>query len=327
MRIVVTGSIATDHLMTFPGRFTDQLIKDRLERVSLSFLADRLEVHRGGIAANITFGLGLLGLSPVLVGAAGVDFAEYETWLREHGVDTSAVRISDRLHTARFVCTTDEDQNQIATFYAGAMAEASRIDLASVAARLDGPSLVLVGADDPTAMLRHTDTARRLGMAVAADPSQQLARLDREQARRLIEGAQWLFTNEYEASLLMERTGWTERYLLDQVGTWVTTLGAEGVSLALSGTPRLHVPAVPTTGVADPTGAGDAFRAGFLAGIAWQWPHERAAQLGCALATTVLESVGTQEYKLLATDLIARVAQAYGQEAARAVEPRLAEVS
>jgi adenosine kinase len=327
VRIAVTGSIATDHLMVFPGRFAEQLLKEQLERVSLSFLADRLEVHRGGVAANISLGLGLLGLNPVLVGAAGLDFAEYGAWLRANGVDTSAVRVSEALHTARFVCTTDEDQNQIATFYAGAMAEAPRIDLAEIAARTGEPALVLVGADDPAAMLRHTATAHRLGVPVAADPSQQLARLDRDQARQLVGGARLLFTNEYEAALLLERTGWSEQDLLGQVGTWITTLGADGVSLARSGEPRLHVPAVPTDEIADPTGAGDAFRAGFLAGLAWELPQEQAAQLGCALATTVLESVGTQEYKLLPSDLIARIDATYGNEVARAFEPRLAVVS
>ncbi|WBB61017.1 carbohydrate kinase family protein [Streptomyces sp. WMMC500] len=322
MRIAVTGSIATDHLMVFPGRFADQLIKDQLERVSLSFLADGLQVHRGGVAANIAFGLGLLGLDPVLVGAAGKDFAEYDAWLRANGVDTSAVRVSQTLHTARFVCTTDQDQNQIATFYAGAMAEAAHIDLAETAARRGPFALVHIGADDPAAMLRHTAAAHLRGLPVAADPSQQLARIDREQARRLVDGATWLFTNAYESALLRERTGWSEDDLLDRVGTWITTQGADGVSLARAGQPRLHVPAVPADKIADPTGAGDAFRAGFLAGVVWQWPDEQSARLGCALATTVLESVGTQEYKLLAPDLIARIARAYGNDAAGALEPR-----
>jgi adenosine kinase len=327
VRLAVTGSIATDHLMVFPGRFAEQLIKEQLERVSLSFLADGLEVRRGGVAANIAFGLGLLGHQPLLIGAAGLDFAEYDTWLRAGGVDTSGVRVSETLHTARFVCTTDTDQNQIATFYAGAMAEAPRIDLAAIAARVGRPGLVLVGADDPGAMLRHTITAHRLGIPVAADPSQQLARLDREQARQLVDGARWLFTNEYEAALLRERTGWSEQDLLERVGTWITTLGADGVSLAARGEPRLVVPAVATDTIADPTGAGDAFRAGFLAGHAWQWPHEQAAQLGCALAATVLESVGTQEYKLLPAELIDRIDAAYGHQAARTIEPRLAGVA
>jgi adenosine kinase len=327
VRIAVTGSIAIDQLMVFPGRFADQLIEEQLEHVSLSFLADQLEVRRGGVAANIAFGLGRLGLTPHMIGAAGADFAEYGAWLRAAGVDTSAVRISETLHTARFVCTTDRAQNQIATFYAGAMAEAAKIDLGAVAARAGGFDLVLVGADAPEAMLRHTEAAHRAGIRVAADPSQQLARLDGPQARRLVDRAHLLFTNEYEAALLRERTGWSERDILGRVGTWVVTRGAEGVSLSRCGQPRLDVPAVPTERIADPTGVGDAFRAGFLAGLAWDWPYERAARLGCALASVVLESVGTQEYKLLAADLLERVERAYGREAAREIEPSVAGVA
>ncbi|WP_217236084.1 carbohydrate kinase family protein [Streptomyces sp. AC555_RSS877] len=327
MRIAVTGSIATDHLMSFPGRFTDQLIADQLDQVSLSFLVDRLDVRRGGVAANIAFGLARLGLTPHLIGAAGVDFAEYGAWLRAAGVDTDSVRISRTLHTARFVCTTDEVQNQIATFYAGAMADASKIDLAAVAARCGGFDLVHVGADAPEAMLRHTETVRRAGVSLAADPSQQLARLDETQARHLVDRAHLLFTNEYEAALLRERTGWSERDILLRVGTWIITRGADGVSLSRCGQPRVDVPAVTTAKIADPTGVGDAFRSGFLAGLSWDWPDERAAQLGCALASIVLETVGTQEYKLPAVDLVDRVERTYGHDAAREMEPRLAGLS
>ncbi|MFE3663600.1 carbohydrate kinase family protein [Streptomyces sp. NPDC059164] len=327
MRIAVTGSIATDHLMVFPGRFADQLLTDQLERVSLSFLADRLEVRRGGVGANIAFGLGRLGLRPLLVGAAGADFADYGQRLRAAGVDTSSVRISESLHTARFVCTTDDDQNQIATFYAGAMAEARLIDLGAVARAAGRIDLALVGADDPRAMLRHTSLAHDLGIAVAADPSQQLARLDGEQTRRLVDGARWLFTNEYEEALLKERTGWSEQEVLDRVGSWVVTRGATGVTITSRDGDRVDVPAVPADTVADPTGVGDAFRAGFLAGVARGLPVRRAAQLGCALATVVIESVGTQEYKLLGADLLARIDRAYGGEAARETEPLLVGVS
>ncbi|WP_330172141.1 carbohydrate kinase family protein [Streptomyces sp. NBC_01498] len=323
MRIAVSGSIAVDHLMVFPGRFAEQLITGMVEHVSLSFLADRLEIREGGVAANITFGLARLGLRPVLVGAAGADFASYGDRLREAGVDTGSVRVSETLHTARFVCTTDADQNQIATFYAGAMAEARRIDLAETHRRTGGLDLVLVGADDPGAMLRHTAAAHRLGIPVAADPSQQLARLDGAQTRELVDGARLLFTNEYESALLCERTGWSEQDIRERVGTWLVTRGADGVSITAAGTPRTDVPAVPTDTVADPTGGGDAFRAGFLAGLAGNLPYERAAQLGCALATVVLESVGTQEYKLLPSDLLARVGRTYGEEAAREIGPLL----
>lgn len=316
MRIAVTGSIATDHLMTFPGRFAEQLMSEHLEKVSLSFLADTLEIRRGGVAANISVGLGRLGLTPVLVGAAGVDFAEYRDWLRAGGVDTESVRVSETRHTARFVCTTDADQNQIATFYAGAMAEAREIALASVVRRVGGLGLVMVGPDDPEAMLQHTDACRELGLDFAADPSQQLARLGREQTRRLVDGARFLFTNAYEAALIQERTGWTTPDILERVGSWIVTHGAQGVTVSRAGRPELRIPAVEAADIVDPTGAGDGFRAGFLAGTSWGWPHERAAQLGCALATLVLESLGTQEYKLSTADLHLRIEQAYGPAAA-----------
>ena len=184
MRIAVTGSIATDHLMTFPGKFTDQLIADKLDRVSLSFLVDELAIRRGGVAANIAFGLGVLGLRPLLVGGVGADFEEYRQWLEAHGVSTAGVRESLLKHTARFVCTTDMDGNQIGSFYAGAMSEDAEIKLAPLAEEHGGIDLVLIGAGDPGAMVAHTADCREAGLPFAADPSQQLARiLDDEQVR------------------------------------------------------------------------------------------------------------------------------------------------
>ncbi|RSS80396.1 carbohydrate kinase family protein [Streptomyces sp. WAC06614] len=326
MRIAVTGSIATDHLTVFPGRFKDQLIPDRLDQISLSFLADTLEVRRGGVAANIAVGLARLGLAPVLVGAVGHDFGEYAAWLGANGVDTGAVRLSRTLHTARFMCTTDADHNQIATFYAGAMAEARHISLAAVAERSGRPDLVVIAPNDPEAMLRHTEECRRLGLEFAADPSQQLARLDREQTRHLVAGARFLFTNAYEAALLLERTGWTREEVLDRVGTWVCTLGADGAELLARDRPARRVAALPTAGAVDPTGVGDAFRSGLLAAVARRLPLGTAALLGCALATLVLETVGTQEYKVVPSELLRRIGQAYGPDAAGALEPLLAEL-
>lgn len=319
MRIAVTGSVATDHLMTFPGRFGDQLVADKLDRISLSFLVDGLEVRRGGVAANVTFGLGCLGLRPLLVAAAGSDFAEYRTWLAEHGVDTREVVASTRWHTARFVCTTDRDGNQLASFYPGAMVEARRIVIADVAERAGGLDLVLVGADDPEAMVRHTAGCGAAGITFAADPSQQLARLDGEQARALVDGAGYLFGNEYEAALIEQRTGWTARRLVERVGMRVTTLGADGVRLETADGPTVTVPAVPVDRVADPTGAGDAFRAGFLAGLSWKLAPERAAQLGNAMAALALATVGTQEYRVTARSLVERLRAGYGTAAAAEV--------
>ncbi|KUN17982.1 ribokinase [Streptomyces antibioticus] len=317
MRIAVTGSIATDHLMVFPGRIADQLLPEQLAHVSLSFLVDRLEVRRGGVAANIAYGLGGLGLAPLLVGAVGTDFAEYELWLKEHGVDTGGVHVSAERQTARFLCITDEDANQIAAFYAGAMAEASDIDLRPLVTGPDRPGLVLISPDDPAAMLRHTAECRDLGIPFAADPSQQLARLDGAQIRDLVDGATWLFTNEYEAALLKERTGWSRADVLATVGTWVTTLGEKGVRLERLGQAPLVVPAVPDAPTADPTGVGDAFRVGFLAAVGQGAPLEPAARLGCALASVVLGAVGSQSYEIDRAQLSAIVERTYGPGAAQ----------
>ncbi|MFC7330391.1 carbohydrate kinase family protein [Marinactinospora rubrisoli] len=323
MRIAVTGSIATDHLMTFEGRFAEQLIADQLEQVSLSFLVDELEVRRGGVAANISFALGRLGLHPVLVGAVGADFDEYRSWLERHGVDTSGVHVSEIRHTARFVCTTDRDHNQIASFYAGAMAEARNIELWPLAERSGGFDIVLIGADDPEGMLRHSDECRDRGIPFAADPSQQLARMGGPEVRRLIEDAAYLFTNEYEKALAEQKTGWSEAEVLDRVGVRVTTLGAKGVRIDRRGEPPLHVEAATVRTKVDPTGVGDAFRAGFLAGLAWNLPLERCAQVGNAVAAHSLEVDGPQEYHLTRDSLLDRIEMSYGAEAAGEVAPHL----
>ncbi|ARZ70495.1 carbohydrate kinase family protein [Streptomyces sp. HU2014] len=324
MRIAVTGSIATDHLMTFPGRFADQLVADQLHTVSLSFLVDELDVRRGGVAPNICFGMGVLGLRPVLVGAAGQDFAEYRAWLDRHGVDTASVRISEVLHTARFVCTTDTDHNQIASFYTGAMSEARQIELQPVADRVGGLDLVLIGADDPEAMIRHTEECRSRGIPFAADPSQQLARMEGDDIRVLVDGATYLFTNEYEKALIESKTGWSAEEILAKVGTRVTTLGARGVRIERAGQPTIEVGCAQEEAKVDPTGVGDAFRAGFLAGLTWELPLERSAQLGCMLATLVIETLGTQEYELRRGHFMERFAKAYGDEAAAEIQARLA---
>ncbi|MGF1341073.1 carbohydrate kinase family protein [Streptomyces flavovirens] len=323
MRIAVTGSIATDHLMTFPGRFTDQLVADQLHTVSLSFLVDNLDVRRGGVGANIAFGMGILGTRPILVGAAGADFDDYRAWLDRHGVDTDSVRISEVLHTARFVCTTDADHNQIGSFYTGAMSEARLIELQSVAERVGGLDLVSIGADDPEAMLRHTEECRARSIPFAADFSQQIARMDGEEIRTLLDGATYLFSNEYEKGLIESKTGWSDEEILSKVGHRVTTLGARGVRIERAGQDPIEVGCAEEERKADPTGVGDAFRAGFLSGLAWGVGLERAAQVGCMLATLVIETVGTQEYTLRRTHFMDRFTKAYGDEAANEVRVHL----
>lgn len=323
MRIAVTGSIATDHLMSFAGRFTDSLVVEQLDKISLSFLVEDLEIRRGGSAANIAFGMGCLGLEPILVGAVGQDFADYRSWLERHRVDTSAVHVSELRHTARFVCTTDTDHAQIASFYAGAMSEARDIELAPVAQRAGGLDLVVISANDPEAMLRHTEECRLRGYPFAADPGQQVAWMDGAGLRQLIDGATYLFTNEYEAALVEQKTGWSGEEILGRVGHRIVTLGTAGMRIESKGDPVLHVPCAPEANKLDPTGLGDAFRAGFLAALSWGLGFERGAQVGSLMAAHVIETVGTQEYELGKRAFLKRLEEAYGGDAVSDVEPHV----
>ena len=316
MTIAVTGSIATDHLMRFPGRFAEQLLAEHLQKVSLSFLVDDLVVHRGGVAGNIAYAMGILGGSPTLVGAVGKDFDEYRGWLTAHGVDCSQVLVSDSAYTARFVCTTDEDMAQLASFYPGAMSEARNIKLAELVAAQGAPELVIIGANDPEAMFLHTEECRELGLPFAADPSQQLARLSGEEIRRLIDGAAYLFTNDYEWDLLLQKSGWSEAEVMSQIQLRVTTLGEKGVDIVGRDGSFVHVDVVPETEKVDPTGIGDAFRAGFLTGRGAGLSLERAAQLASLVATLVLEAPGPQEWTWDKATALPRLSAAFGAEAA-----------
>lgn len=317
MPIAVTGSIATDHLMHFPGRFADQMVVDQLDRMSLSFLVDELVIKKGGSAGNIAFGLGVLGQSPLLVGAVGTDFAEYREWLESHGVDCSAVLVCDDVHTARFVCTTDDDMRQIGSFYTGAMARSGQIHLDSFTDRVD---LVLIGASDPGAMVQLTGECREAGKPFAADVSQQVARMDGDGIRQLVEGARYLMTNDYEWELLQQKTGWTEAQVAERIDIRITTLGEHGVQISGREVGELKIGVVPETGKVDPTGVGDAFRAGFLAATEGGLSLERAAQLGSLIAVQVLENDGGQEWTWDRAHGLERLRDAYGPDAAADIE-------
>jgi adenosine kinase len=321
--LLIAGSIATDHLMSFGGKFADSLVADQLDKLSVSFLVNDLEIRRGGVGANISFGLANLGLAPVLVGAVGEDFADYRSWLERHGVNCDHLRVSETLHTARFVCTTDTAMAQFASFYPGAMVEARDIELGPIAEKVGEPSFVLVAPDDPDAMKRHTEEARQRGYTFISDPSQQLAFGDGELIRELVDGAAYLFTNEYESHVLEQKTGWSAEEVLARVGTQVTTLGKDGVRIQRKGEEPIQLPAAKNVNAVEPTGVGDAFRAGFLAALSWGLGDERAAQLGCLLAVYVVEQVGTQEYTLSRRDFLGRLESTYGAAARADVEPHV----
>lgn len=313
--IAVTGSVATDHLMQYDGRFVDAILPEQLERMSVSFLVDDLQIRRGGVGGNIAFGIAYLGGPSLLVGSVGQDIEDYRAWLERHGVDTHGLRVSDAAHTARFVCTTDRDENQIASFYAGAMSLAREIELAPIVEHAGGVDLVLVGPNDPVAMRRHTDECRSAGWPFAADPSQQLSSLSADEIVALVDGAAVLFCNDYELGLIGRATGWGADDLATRVERLVVTHGAKGSVIVAAGAEPLSVPAVPVAEVADPTGAGDAFRSGFLAGRHWRLDDLRCAQIGSTLAAFVLETVGTQDYSFTTEQFADRFIAAYGEQA------------
>jgi adenosine kinase len=311
--------------MKFAGKFSEQILGDHLEHISLSFLVEDLVVRRGGVGGNICYAMGQLGGNPVLVGAVGADFHDYRKWLESNGVDCRGVRVSENHHTARFMCTTDETMAQLATFYAGAMSESRDIELAQVIAEVGEPELVLIGADDPDGMIRHTEECRTAGIPFAADPSQQLARLNGEQARTLIDGADYLFTNEYEWGLLRQKAGLSEAQVAEMVGVRVTTLGKDGVEIVDRDGTRIHVPVVPETAKVDPTGVGDGFRAGFLSALSKGLGFERAAQVGSMVAVLVLETVSTQDWSWDTDSALARIEGAYGVQAATEIKAAFAD--
>lgn len=318
----MSGSVATDQLMTFDGRFVEQLLPESLAHLSVVFLVNDMQVRRGGVAGNITYGMSRLGEQPLLVAAVGRDAQDYLDALAAGGVDVGGVHVSETRHTARFVCTTDRDLNQVAAFYPGAMQEAGEVRLDTL-----GPlDLVVICPNDPDAMLAHTRQAAELGVRTVADPSQQIASLSGDQLRRLLDGPSVLFSNAYEAELLEHKTGLTGPQILERVGVRITTRGADGVVVRQRGEPELRVPVVPTTGAVDPTGVGDAFRAGWLTGTAEGLPMLRCVQLGTLLATLCLESVGPQGWSLdggAVEAAVRRLAAAHGDDAAADLAPLL----
>ncbi len=310
MNIVLTGSVAYDYLMTFPGRFQDHILPDRLDRISLSFLVDRLERRRGGIAANIAYTLALLGERPTMMATVGEDFAEYRQWLEAQGVDTSAVRDIPGVSTASFFVNTDETNAQIASFYTGAMAHASELRFADLPFR---PDLAVISPNDPRAMQAYVRECQALGLPYFYDPSQQIVRLDGSALRQGIEGSVGLFVNDYEFSLVCQKTGLDVQTARRMLGVLVITCGEHGADIYTPDS-AVHIPAVPPAKIADPTGVGDAFRAGFLKGYMHGLNFERCGQMGVLAATYCLESFGTQGHRFSLREFVARFRQHFDDQ-------------
>jgi adenosine kinase len=307
MNIVVTGSIAFDYLMSFPGKFTEHLMPEHLQRVSLSFLVDSMDKRRGGCGPNIAYTLALLGERPKLMATAGQDFAEYRHWLDAAGVDTSLVKDVPGKFTASFFCSTDQDNNQIASFYIGAMANAGELSF-----RDAGPcDLAIISPNDPGAMLQYAEECRVLRIPFIFDPGQQCARMNGEQLRDGLVGSAMTICNDYEFELIRQKTGLGEREVLDHVGLLVVTKGEHGCSI-VSRDLEIDVPAVPPRDIVDPTGVGDAFRGGYMKGMAMGWPLDVCGRLGTVAATYALEHLGGTNHAYTWDEFGARYERHFG---------------
>lgn len=312
MKIVLTGSIAYDYLMTFPGHFRDHILPDRLDSLSLSFLVDKLIRRRGGVAANIAYTMALLGEHPAIMATVGEDFAEYGAWLQAQGVNTTAVRTIPELLTASFFVNTDQSNAQIASFYTGAMAHASELRFSDLAER---PDLVVISPNDPEAMVAYARECSELGIRYVYDPSQQIVRLDAEALQEGIEGCEALFANDYEMGMIEQKTGWGLKAIdrLDKLV--VVTNGEHGSDIYIQGE-HLHVDAVKPKQIADPTGVGDAYRGGFFKGYMHGLSLEHCGQLGALAATYCVECSGPQEHCFDLSAFAARFRENYGDEGA-----------
>jgi adenosine kinase len=310
MRLVVTGSIAFDYLMSFPGKFTQHLLPEHMHRVSLSFLVDTMDKRRGGCAPNIAYTLALLGEKPLLMATAGQDFGDYRAWLDAAGIDTSHVRVVDGKFTASFFCSTDEANNQIASFYTGAMANAGELSFRTIPG-LAGDGLVIISPNDPGAMVQYADECSALGVRYIWDPGQQCARMDGLQLADGVNGAFMVIVNDYEFELLRQKTGMNEDDIVKAVEVLVITRGEHGSTILSKGT-RVDVPAVTPERIEDPTGVGDAFRGGFMKGLAIGASYETCARMGSVAATYALEHLGGTSHAYTMAEFTARYEKHFG---------------
>jgi adenosine kinase len=287
MKIVVTGSIAFDYLMSFPGKFTEHFLAEHMERVSLSFLVDTMDKRRGGCAPNVAYTLALLGERPFLMATAGQDFGDYRAWLEGANIDTSLVKQVPDKFTASFFCSTDTENNQIASFYTGAMAHAAELSFRTVR----DAGLVIISPNDPAAMVQYAEECRTLRIPYIFDPGQQCARMTGNELADGVVGAKLVIVNDYEFELLRQKTGMSEADVLKEAEALVVTRGENGCSI-YRGSERTDVPAVPPARIVDPTGVGDAFRGGLMKGLASGASDRVSAQLGSVAATYALEHLG-----------------------------------
>ena len=310
MDILLTGSVAYDYLMTFPGHFKEQILPERLGSISLSFLVDSMSKQRGGVSPNIAYTMALLGEQPRVMATVGEDFEEYRAWLESKGVNTSLMKVVPGLFTASFFATTDNASAQIASFYPGAMGVASSQSLNDLPGK---PDLIVVSPNAPDAMTKFCAEARGLGLKYLYDPGQQVLRLEGAELINDMEGAHFLFCNDYEFELISKKTGWSLDQMLDHVKVLVITRGKDGADLYMGGE-SVHIPTVPEKEIVDPTGVGDAFRGGFLAGYSRGFDWKLCGEIGSLAAVYCLEQKGPQSHSYSRKDFVERFRKHFEDE-------------
>lgn len=310
MSVVLTGSIAFDYIMSFPGYFKDHILPEKIHEISVSFLVDSMRKQRGGIAPNIAYTLALLGERPKIMGTAGEDFGEYRRWLELHYIDTSAIIEIPNEFTASFFVSTDKDQNQIASFYTGAMAHAHMVSFKDHVN--GGIELAVISPNDPRAMVQYVMECKELGIPYIYDASQQIVRVSDHDLVEGCAGSKMIVLNDYEFEMLKHKTGWTDEQISDSTETLIVTRGEEGSTITRHGE-TIRIPAAHALRIADPTGGGDAYRAGIIKGMMHNWSWEFTGRLGSLAAVYALEENGCQSHRYQLDEFIARFRQEFGE--------------
>ena len=311
MTVIITGSIPYDYIMVFPGYFKDYILPEKIENISVSFLVDSMKKQRGGVATNIAYNLALLGERPKIMATVGQDFADYRTWLEGNGVDTSAiVEIKDDF-TASFFVSTDGSQNQIAMFYTGAMAHAHELSF-KAHARNGGIDLVVISPNDPRAMVQYVRECKELRLPYIYDPSQQIIRLRGEELADGVRGSTMAVMNDYEFEMLKNKTGWNDARVAAETCALIVTRGEKGSTIYAVGK-QIDIPAIPARRNVDPTGVGDAYRAGVIKGYLKKMPWETTGRIGSLAATYALEEHGTQNHRYDLGEFSQRYREAFGE--------------
>jgi len=310
LSIVVTGSVAYDYIMSFPGEFKDHILPDQIDILSVSFLVDSLRRQRGGCATNIAYNLALLGERPTIMATVGQDFTDYRVWLEERGVDTSGILVVEDDFTASFFVSTDRRGSQIASFYTGAMSKAGRLSFRE--RDYESIRLVIISPNDPAAMRAYVRECCQLGVPYIYDPSQQIIRLDATDLVEGTRGAAMLIVNDYEFEMIKKKTGLTDDELARLAGLLVITKGERGSTIV---TPQetIQIPAVPPRRLADPTGVGDAYRAGIIKGMLHGASWQTTGRMGALAATYALEEHGTQNHSYGRHDFVNRFREVFGE--------------